>query len=380
MAARDALAAVARRRPDVDQVRVADTVGEQPGHPDDAVAVMGEDDVLRLGERPPQGLGRAAVVEVVGVQVGLRRAQSTPSSEESSAHRHGERPAATRRARRCRACRGRSGSGCCASGTAARAGAAAGAPGPRLGLASGRLRCGRRSPAPSGRAARRAATGATRPAPAASRPRRATAGGSAAAPAARDQPDAARGRDRGDDGGTQLERHQRRGRRRRGTDAERRSAAGTGRAGRGRGRAPAGRRRRPRGAARRAVEPGPADARGVASRAWPRAARSRRRPTAAVAVATTALRWSASTRLTTRSDTSRRRRDLRPAPAGGVEHQHRPRPLGQRCERLRERPQRAAALVLLGRAGLVARRRAAARTSRRRAARSSARRRTAVAA
>ena len=52
----------------VQEVGVADAIGEEPGHADDPVAVAGHGDVLGLLERAPQGLRRAAVVEVVGNQ------------------------------------------------------------------------------------------------------------------------------------------------------------------------------------------------------------------------------------------------------------------------------------------------------------------------
>src|SRR5205823_4531866 len=47
-------------------------VREQPRHADDAFPVARERDVLRLLERPAQRLRRAAVVEVVRCEVGLR--------------------------------------------------------------------------------------------------------------------------------------------------------------------------------------------------------------------------------------------------------------------------------------------------------------------
>ncbi len=53
----DPLPPVRRRRPDVDEVGVADAVGEQPRHPDDAVAVAGDRDVPGLLERAPERVG-----------------------------------------------------------------------------------------------------------------------------------------------------------------------------------------------------------------------------------------------------------------------------------------------------------------------------------
>lgn len=61
----DAASAVGRHGPHVHEVRVADTVGQQPGHPDDTPVVPGDGDVLRAFERAPQRAGRPTVVELV---------------------------------------------------------------------------------------------------------------------------------------------------------------------------------------------------------------------------------------------------------------------------------------------------------------------------
>jgi hypothetical protein len=62
----DALPAVRRHRPDVEQVGITDAVREQPRHADHAVAVPGDGDMLRSVERRSQRLRGPSVVEVVG--------------------------------------------------------------------------------------------------------------------------------------------------------------------------------------------------------------------------------------------------------------------------------------------------------------------------
>ena len=68
----DALSAVCRGSPDIEQVRVADAVGKQSRHPYDPAVGASKRNVSRLVERTTQSRGRAAVVEVVGRQVGFR--------------------------------------------------------------------------------------------------------------------------------------------------------------------------------------------------------------------------------------------------------------------------------------------------------------------
>src|SRR5262249_34139472 len=63
---------VAGARPDVDEVRVGDAVREEARHADQTLPVPREGDVPGPLEREAQGVRRAAVVEVVGGQVGLR--------------------------------------------------------------------------------------------------------------------------------------------------------------------------------------------------------------------------------------------------------------------------------------------------------------------
>lgn len=68
----DPASTVGRRRPNVEQVGVAYTVGEQPRHSHEPVAIARECDVLRLTEGAAKSGSRATIVEVVGRQVCLR--------------------------------------------------------------------------------------------------------------------------------------------------------------------------------------------------------------------------------------------------------------------------------------------------------------------
>ena len=70
--------------PDVHQVGVADAVGEQTRHADDAVAVSSDGHVTRLLERSPQGLGRATVSKSSAARSAFARTQSMSSSELST--------------------------------------------------------------------------------------------------------------------------------------------------------------------------------------------------------------------------------------------------------------------------------------------------------
>src|SRR5947208_583738 len=67
----DAAPAVPDRGPHVDQVGVADPVGEQPRGTHDAIADPGDAGVCAGREGPVQLVGGAAVVEPVPAQVGL---------------------------------------------------------------------------------------------------------------------------------------------------------------------------------------------------------------------------------------------------------------------------------------------------------------------
>ena len=76
------------QRPHVDEVRVAHAVGQQARHPDDAVTVARDRDVLRLFEGALQRRGRASVVEVVGREVGFGRRPVDTGEVVVDAHRH----------------------------------------------------------------------------------------------------------------------------------------------------------------------------------------------------------------------------------------------------------------------------------------------------
>ena len=80
----DSLSAVGRRRPDVDEVGVADAVREQSSHADDAVAVTGDGDVLRLLE------GALERVEATG-RCRSRRQPGRPSPAPSRSRRASRR-------------------------------------------------------------------------------------------------------------------------------------------------------------------------------------------------------------------------------------------------------------------------------------------------
>ena len=98
---RDPAPAVRRRRPDVDHIRVADAVGEQPRHPDDPVAVARDRDVLGLLERPAQRRGGAPVVESSAIRAARIRRPVDPVEQAVDPDAHAltiaAAPAASRR-------------------------------------------------------------------------------------------------------------------------------------------------------------------------------------------------------------------------------------------------------------------------------------------
>jgi hypothetical protein len=94
----DALPAVGRSGPDIEQVGIADAVRKQPGHANHPVAVPGDGDVLGSLERCPQRASGPAVVEVVGGQVGLGLSPVDPLERSVDAHRHSRSLCIKRRA------------------------------------------------------------------------------------------------------------------------------------------------------------------------------------------------------------------------------------------------------------------------------------------
>jgi len=64
----DAVASMGGVGPDVDEVGVADTVGEEAGGADDRRVVVGDDGAVAVAEGEFELVGGAAVVEVVGGQ------------------------------------------------------------------------------------------------------------------------------------------------------------------------------------------------------------------------------------------------------------------------------------------------------------------------
>ena len=308
---------VARGRPHVDQVRVADAVGEQPRHADHAVAVVREDGVLGLRGRAPQGRATGRV-EVGGGEVGLARAQRRRRARRR-AHRHGgsllaepQTPSVPRspvRLLRLRYAEAR------LERTAPRRPNAHLRPGLRVGLAAPRAHLHRphawHDPL-TGTSARVGSVSTTTATTAAGGCQGAGRVMSPTPPAAVTAATMAAPSLNATSGTAGLARRR----------CRTRSAAGTGRAGRELGTRAAGRRRRPRDAARRGRRTAVGRHPRHTSRASRRAARSRavhgRRGCGdddAAVVGEHAL-----------DDALRHleaARDGRPAPASGVEHQHR---------------------------------------------------------